>query len=404
MVAAEENRARATVDGEGAAEAGGEAQPRLEAEDVQLDGIDVRVEEEIDELSMVELVPQPEIEVEPDLSLPLSELSVPPAEVEAVVSHDSLVADAVQEASPAVVAAVAEERDAGEEKKHRTSSGIALPSFVERGATGVFDAVGTKTGIPLPPRADDEPQDQAEAEAAVIPAADEQCSDPQHTEISEAHAEQAVEEAEEEQFQARAEFSDADDYHTQADDHHTQAEVEYAQTEMEEPQEEAWSASQLSTALTASSLLSFEPLADLPTCPHLYQALLAIKGVWQSKVSMDELIVAAARAEQSDRHNEEVKNWYAMRIKKLVVNALDFVWISCAYDIDVDGLLVIDDERLFTALTGITASDFRELCSRGFINRNDLSALVQQFKLWEVETDSPADYILLHLRRERMAA
>lgn len=402
---AKENRAQVAIDIEGAVEAEHDVQPRVEAEEAKPEGADVWIEEEVDELSMVELVPQPKIEVELDLNLPPSEPHVPSAEAEAVVSHASLGPDnEVQEASPAVVVPVAEDSAAEAKKKHGTSSGIALPSFVERGATGVFDGVGTKTGIPLPPRVDDTSQDRAEAEDAVSSAADEQFLASQHTELSEGQAEQAVEELEEEHSQVRAEFSDADDHYTQVDDPHTQAGVEYTQIEVEEPREEAWSASKLGTALTAPNLLSFEPLASLPTYPHLYNALLAVKGVWQSQVSMDELIVAAARAEQSDRHNEEVKNWYATRIKKLVVNVLDFVWISCAYDTDADGLMIIADEQLFVALTGVTVSDFRELCHREFINRNDLNALMQQFKLWETETFSPVDYILLHLRRERMAA
>ncbi len=404
------------------------------AEDAMSEAFAVQAGAEDDALVMIASAAQPEIEVEPrDAEVePGLDVLVPPQSSDAVEhavydgaeQEDASEAVAVsgQENASAAVA-VSEQEDASEavavsgqenaseavavsgqenaseavavsgqesaseadKKKPSTSSGIALPSFVERNETGVFGAVGTATGIPLPSR--DEPSDK---DAAAIPAADEPPPRQQHTVISKHEDAQVVEGVEAEHAQVEAPFSDEDDLHTQAG--------------IEEARQEALSAAQLGVAFTANGLLSFEPLASLTQYPHLYTALLNVKGVWQNSVSMDELIVAAARAEQSDQHSDAIKTWYATRIKKLVINALDFVWIAQAYNVGKDGLMVIDDEQLFTALTGTTASDFRELCSRGFINRSDFSALVQQIKLWETEALSPADYIFSHLRREQMVA
>ncbi len=440
----EENKEQGAIDAECAVEADCNAHPRAEAEEVMPVEPAVQVGEKFgDDLSMVELVPQPEIEAAAMPSNVEAEHDLNVSVTEAEALHDIETHKSPDAAEPAPQVSLAEEDIVGQEadvdldeihvaesyvptssdstdsgnnaemvssaehdaaasdteqKKRGTNSGIALPSFIDRSETGVFGSVGTKTGIPLPPRADDEPKDNDEKAAnAVTPIADEQLHEQQYTVISKHEEVEEIKETEGEYSELRSEFSDEDDQYTQAG-------VDYTQTEVEEPQEELLSARQLGTALTENNLLSFDPLASLTNYPHLYTALLDVKGVWQSSVSMDELIVAAARAEQSDRRNEEIKSWYAMRIKKLVVNVLDFIWIAHAYNMDENGSLVIDDEQLFTSLTGVNASDFKELCSRGFINRNNFIALVRQFKLWEAETFSPADYILVHLRRERMVA
>ena len=443
----EENKEQGAIDAECAVEADCNAHPRIEAEKVMPDEPAVQVGEKFgDDLSMIELVPQPEIEATAAPSNAEAEHDLNVSVTEAEAMHDIEAHKSLDAAEPAPQVSLADEDIVGQEadvdldeihvaessvstssdstdgsnnaemvssaehdaaasdteQKKRgtsgTSSGIALPSFVDRSETGVFGSVGTKTGIPLPPCADDEPKDNAEKAAnAVTPIADEQLHEQQYTVISKHEEVEEVKETEGEYSEVSSEFSDVDDQYTQAG-------VDYTRTEVEEPQEELLSARQLGTALTENNLLSFDPLASLTNYPHLYTALLDVKGVWKSSVSMDELIVAAARAEQSDRRNEEIKSWYAMRIKKLVVNVLDFIWIAPAYNMDENDLLVINDEQLFTSLTGVNASDFKELCSRGFINSNNFIALVRQFKLWEAETFSPADYILVHLRRERMVA
>ena len=113
---------------------------------------------------------------------------------------------------------------------------------------------------------------------------------------------------------------------------------------------------------------------------------MAVKGVWKSSVSMDDLIVASTHTGQADHRVEEIKNWYAMRIKKLIINVLDFCWIARAYEVNEENLLVINDEQLFFALTGLHVKDFKELCHRKFINRQQVAILVQQLRLWEVDT------------------
>lgn len=408
----EDNREQVAIDAESAADAKCDTHSHDvdAAAEVVPDEPAVQVGAELDELSMVELVPQPEIEDDVMTNVADVPVSEPadesPSKAEPVPQVNLAQDSDKHEAEVAAVEVAAEsdsaEKDAAkqntEQKNPGTNSGIALPSFVDRSETGVFGATSTKTGIPLPPRANNEPNDSVDkAVDAAMPEEDAQFPEPQQTVLSKHVEVKAVKEIEKEHSEVRAEFSDENSGHTQM-------EVEYTRTEVEEPKEEALSARQLGAALTASSLASFEPLLSLNEYPHLYTVLLDIKGVWQSTVSMDELMVAAARSDQSDRRNEEVKNWYTMRIKKLVVNALDFVWIAQAYNIDGDGLMIIDDEQLFTSLTGIKASEFKEMCSRGLINRNDFMALVQQFKLWEAEAFSPADYIFSHLRMERMVA
>ena len=377
-----------------------DADQHAEAAEIIPDDPAVQMEAELDELSMVELVPQPEIDTTDTSSDADVEHVDPVPQVNIAPENE------VDAAEVAVTEAVADndnnaeqdsEANAAKQKKPSKNSGIALPSFVERSNTGVFGTVGTKTGIPLPASVDNEAHDNDDQDSNAAPEAKQQFPEPQRTVISKDKEIEKAREIEEEHSQVRSEFSDEDD-------HHTQAGVEFTQTEVDEPQEDAMPARQLGAALTANSLVGFEQLSALADYPHLYQALLSIKGTWQRTVSMDELMVAAARADQSDGSNEEIKNWYAMRIKKLVVNALDFVWIANSYSLGEDGLLIIDDEQLFIALTGVSASDFREMCSRGFINHTELITLVQQFKLWEAEAFNPAEYIFSHLQRERMVA
>ena len=163
-------------------------------------------------------------------------------------------------------------------------------------------------------------------------------------------------------------------------------------------------AREFGAALTSDTLFAYEPLASLNKHPHLFTAMVHVKGVWKSTVSMDELIIAGAREGQSDQHSNEVKNWYAMRMKKLIVNIIDFVWIARAYEMSEEGLLIVEDEQLFSALTGLSSSDFLELCKQGFIQHRHLATLIRQCQLWEEETYNPIGYIFVHLSRERMVA
>ena len=377
----------------------------------------IDVPSEIDDLSMVELVPQAtDASAEPQLVVEGERVAndidaAPPlelAQTEVASSAASFAADAAAEVvkdSEAQVASPVEEQSkktteqSTQQKKHSTSSGIALPSFAERSDTGVFGGAGTRTGIPLPPRATaDSKQAKPVAEAdqgdnvEQLPE-QKKASFSKKTVVSKKQYQPAKE-------QTRAEFVDPD-----IDGEHTQVGVDYTETGIAaEPEEDMLPAREFGAALTANTLFSYAPLASLNKHPQLFTAMMHIKGVWKSSVSVDELIIAAAREGQSDQRSNEVKNWYAMRMKKLIVNVIDFVWIARAYETNEEGLLIVEDEQLFIALTGLSSSDFLELCKQGFIQLRHFAALVRQCQLWEEENYNPAEYIFVHLRRERMVA
>ena len=379
----------------------------------------VDVQHEIDDLSMVELVPQAADAVaEPQMVVEGERVTndidaAPPldlAQNEAANFADNAVAKAVKDSKVQQAAAshVEEQSKKPKEqskkpkeqsKKHKTNSGIALPSFAEGSNTGVFGGAGTKTGIPLPPRASAEgKQDQPVAKVSQgdnvqqFPE-QEQTVLTKKTAVSKKQPKAAKE-------RTRAEFAD-----TEMDGGHTQVGVAYTQTEVAaEPEEDALAAREFGATLTANILFAYEPLATLNQHPQLFTAITHVKGVWKSSATMDELIVAAAREGQSDQRSNEVKNWYAMRMKKLIVNVIDFVWIARAYETTAEGLLIVEDDQLFIALTGLSSSDFLELCKHGFIQHRQLATLIRQCQLWEEETYNPAEYIFVHLRRERMVA
>ena len=358
-----------------------------------------------DALNVVELAPQPEVDALSDAAE-----AEPTPQFEA---GNEQVGDVAEHAVAPAVAAESEKQ--GGEKP---GSGIALPSFVEREAADDLGGAGTSTGIPLPPRevkhGEDnnaehprprqhavvsEEEDKSSAEAVVAKEVVEEEVVEEEVVAKEVVAKEVVEEeVVEEQSEIRSKFSDTNSGST------PQAGVQFIETDITEGKEDILPARKLGAAITTNNLLAFEELATLADYPHLYDALLAVKGVWQSTVSMDDLIISNTQVGQSAQRMEEVKNWYAMRIKKLIVNVLDYCWIACAYEIGKDGLLVIDDEQLFVSLTGLCGSDFRELCSQGYIKRQQVATLVRQFRFWEAETRSIVDYIFVHLRRERMVA
>ena len=378
-----------------------------------------------DALNVVELAPQPEVDALSDAAEaePTPQFEAGNEQVDDVAEH-------------AVAPAVAAESEKQGGKK--PGSGIALPSFVERGAADALGGAGTSTGIPLPPRevkhGEDNNAEHPRPRQRAVVSEDEDKSSAEEVVAEEVVAEEVVakevvakevvakevvakevvakevvakevvaeevvaKEVVEEQSEIRAEFSDTNSGST------PQAGVQFIETDITEGKEDILPARKLGAAITTNNLLAFEALATLADYPHLYDALLAVKGVWQSTVSMDDLIISNTQVGQSAQRMEEVKNWYAMRIKKLIVNVLDYCWVACAYEIGEDGLLVIDDEQLFVSLTGLCGSDFRELCSQGYIKRQQVATLVRQFRFWEAETRSIVDYIFVHLRRERMVA
>ena len=263
---------------------------------------DVPVGEEFDDaLSMVELVPQPEVDALGDVpeAEPTPQFEAGDEQGEDVAEH------------AVAPAATAENEEQGQKKQ---GTGIALPAFVERGSTDVFGGAGTRTGIPLPPRDakhdEDNNAEHPRSQQHTVVSEEDNSSAEEEVAVQEVAAEEvAAQEVAAEQSEIRSEFSDTNSGRTQAG-------MQFTETGIDEGEEDILSARQLGAAITANDLFAFEPLATLADYPHLYQALLAVKGVWQSSVSMDDLIVANARVGQSDQRMEEVKNWYAMRIKK----------------------------------------------------------------------------------------
>lgn len=357
-----------------------EALENTPAEDEPALQIDMDEAATIDD-ALSALEPLPAASSEPEL-LSGAETLDPDQDAIAIDPAPAVQAQNPGEAAPmhaedaASIAASTAEDVASAAKQKKTGSGIALPTF----ADSENSVVGNKTGIPLPAQ-------QATDDAVAPEPEPAQFATQPSAQIAAAPAEGKREEDAAPQESAVAALPEED---------HAAEEL----TDAGAP--ELMAARVLGAAITDSIMFTYSPLAELASCPHLYAALLSVKGNWNSSVSMDDLIIAAARSDSDSV--DEAKSWYVLRVRKLIINVLDFVWITQAYHPHGDEIIPIANEQLFTELTGVSSSDFNELCHRGFIHKDNFTSLVHQFHHWEQGTLSPAKYIFTMLAQERMVA
>jgi hypothetical protein len=64
---------------------------------------------------------------------------------------------------------------------------------------------------------------------------------------------------------------------------------------------------------------------------------------------------------------------------------------------NIDDVILTKNPRFFEVMTGISQTDFSELCDKGFINRFALNRIVREFRDQEDTSLLPEDYIVMNL-------
>ena len=242
----------------------------VQATDPVEDEQNVPVEGEFDDdLSMVELVPQPEVGGDALHNAEAADVA-PMFEAEAAQGEQADVAPQVREDNDRDAAKTDKAQTSKRVQQNKEGSGIALPLSIEQGASEAFAGVGTQTGIPLPVRQekhDKEDKEDKEVEEVeeVVKASDSEDEGVVHfptrqytvaSQDDDEDNEEAVasEEVVEQQSEVRSEFSNTVN---------RQEDMHFVETDIDEDRENIWSARQLGAAITANELFAFEPLANV---------------------------------------------------------------------------------------------------------------------------------------------
>ena len=182
----------------------------------------------------------------------------------------------------------------------------------------------------------------------------------------------------------------------------------------------------LAKRITSDMLVSFPSLALLENYPHLYDALKNVKGYRTQEVgSIDDFIqigrdefekdknkdkdnatdeeveqdVKDSVEKEKDKEKKNKKQWYATQIKRLSICMADFIYMTKFREYKIDHVIETKDSDFFQVVTGISKSDFTELCDRGFIHRESLNRIVREFRHQEENSLRPEEYIYSHIQR-----
>ena len=182
----------------------------------------------------------------------------------------------------------------------------------------------------------------------------------------------------------------------------------------------------LAKRITSDVLVSFESLADLEACPHLYEALKNVKGYRTQEVgSINDFINIGKEIKEKnqsqddnfdddsdierknekevekekDKEKRNKKRWYATQIKRLAICMADFIYMTKFREYKIDHVIETKDSDFFKIVTGISKDNFTELCDKGFIHRESLNRIVREFRHQEENSLKPEEYILKHTKR-----
>lgn len=97
--------------------------------------------------------------------------------------------------------------------------------------------------------------------------------------------------------------------------------------------------------------------------------------------------------------NEE--GW-TRKIKKLVIDVVDFVYITGSSGEQIEEIIKVKDADLFKTFTGMSRDNFLDLYRSGIIDNDKFNRVIWQFN--DQGSCEPAEYIFAHLNTEKAAA
>lgn len=176
----------------------------------------------------------------------------------------------------------------------------------------------------------------------------------------------------------------------------------------------------LAKRITSDVLVDFGSLKLLEELPHLYEVLKKVKGYRTQEVgSIEDFVQIGIEAEdlkkkkknddlspdeledqnedfvesEEDKERRSRKKWYATQIKRLAICMADFIYMTYEREYNIDDVIQTKSPEFFTVMTGISKSEFSELCERGFINRFALNRIVREFRDQETSSLEPEKFI-----------
>lgn len=182
----------------------------------------------------------------------------------------------------------------------------------------------------------------------------------------------------------------------------------------------------LAKRITSDALVSFVSLKHLEQYPNLLDALARVKGYRTQDVgAVEDFVKIGIEAEElkknkkvdpleeeeleeenqdfieseEDKEKKSRKRWFATQVKRLAICMADFVYMTKFREHKIDHVIETNDSEFFYVVTGITKSEFRELCDLGFINRQALNRIVREFRCQEESSLLPEEYIFEYLMK-----
>ncbi|WP_133129002.1 DEAD/DEAH box helicase family protein [Legionella nagasakiensis] len=98
-----------------------------------------------------------------------------------------------------------------------------------------------------------------------------------------------------------------------------------------------------------------------------------------------------------DKERKTYKQWYATQIKRLAICMADFIYMTYEREMRIEDVIETKSSHFFEIMTGISKSDFSELCKKGFIQKSPLNRIVREFRDQETTSLNPEEYIFKNI-------
>lgn len=182
----------------------------------------------------------------------------------------------------------------------------------------------------------------------------------------------------------------------------------------------------LAKRITSDALLDFVSLSFLEENPDLFDALKRIKGYRTQdvgdigdfvKIGKEAKELASKKSspqseEELEEQNEDFvenekekekktrKKWVATQIKRLAICMADFIYMTKFREHKIDHVIKTKDSEFFEVVTGITQEEFQKFCELGFINKNALNRIVNEFRRQEDTSLKLEDFVKNYLESD----